>query len=110
MNETFEEFFKKIEDDIHNSDELYDETCRFIKRKLGEWALNKLIPWLNILYVESPKRYRFDFNAIEEYLKDTAYQSDEIGLSEYLKEFWDIALVTIGKEEVKKILKAQTKK
>ena len=105
MSESFEEFFKLLEEDIHNSDELYDETCRYIKRKLGEWAVSKIIPGCNILYAGSSKQYRFVFDAIKEYLDDVAFQDTRIGLAEYLKEFWDIALATIGENGVKELLK-----
>jgi len=108
MSETFKEFLKDCLENTYSGDV---EVVEGVFEELGEWALNKVIPWLNVLYAASPKQHRFNFDAIEEYLKDAAYQSDEIGLAEYLKEFWDIAIATIGKEEVKKILKeAQTKK
>jgi hypothetical protein len=104
MSENIEEFLKKHR--FWGMNNVQKKKYPAISEKdLGEWALDRLIPWCNTLYADTPKRYRFDFDAIDEYLKDAAFQSETIGLAEYLKEFWDIALATIGKEEIKKILK-----
>jgi len=74
-------------------------------RALGEWALEKAKAWLDVIYAETPKRYRKDFEAFQELRKDIN-QFDEPSETFIANIYFEIAVACLGAKEVERRLGA----
>ena len=96
---SFEEFLKLIEKEVYFSDNLNNDTHRYWKRNLGEWA------WEQVLenYVLRDDIVRYKVFHSPKHSKETLFEFI-LRCSHNYKQ-WEIAVACLGKEIVEKRLK-----
>lgn len=107
----FEEFFDKKFFVCYDAGVGIDVPVVVLSRKdLGEWALEQMLPWIDVMYVDTRRRYRFNFEAIQEMIRDNAGCDEIVREYDLIVVYWRIALGCLGKEEIKKRLKQEAEK